>query len=94
MWEQPYNYTTSSSSFSLVIRFGTTVLLIRRLTISALNAAHVGNICFNCGKLGYCLSDCTLSCAFCAELKKLKKLLESNLKDNKYLTDETGKDMF
>jgi hypothetical protein len=93
-WEQPHNCIILSSSFSLVIRFRTTVLPIRRLTTPALNAAHVSNTCFNCGKLGYCLSDCPLSCAFYAKLKELKKLLKSNLKNNKHLTDKTGKDTF
>jgi hypothetical protein len=30
--------------------------------------------------------------AFYAKLKELKKLLESDLKGNKHLTDKTGKD--
>jgi hypothetical protein len=76
----------------LAVRFGTAALLIRCLTISALNTAYVGNICFNCRKLGYCLPDCLLSHALYAELKKLKELLESDLKDNKHLTDKTEKD--
>jgi hypothetical protein len=71
--------------------FKTIALLIRRLTTPALNAAHVGNICFNYRKLGYCLLNYTLPYTLCAKLKKLKKLLKSDLKDNKYLTDKTGK---
>jgi hypothetical protein len=78
----------------LVIRFGTAVLLIRRLTTPAFNAAYVGNICFNYEKLGYCLLDCLLSHVPCTKLKKLKKLLKSNLEDNKHLTDKTEKDTF
>jgi hypothetical protein len=92
-WEQPHNYITFFFS-SLAIRFGTVALLIRRLITPALNTAYVGNICFNCRKLDYCLLDCLLPCAFYAELKELKKLLEFNLKDNKHLTDKTKKDMF
>jgi hypothetical protein len=86
-----YPFFFSSSS---AVRFGITALLICRLTTPAFNAAYAGNICFNCGKLGYCLSDCTLSRAFCAELKKLKELPESDSEDNKHLTDKTGKDTF
>jgi hypothetical protein len=93
VWEQPHDYTTFFSFF-LVIYFGTVALLIYCLTILAFNAAHASNICFNCEKLGYCLLDCLLSYAFCAELKKLKKLLKSDLKNNKHLTDKTGKDTF
>jgi hypothetical protein len=73
----------------LTVRFGTAALPIRRLTTPALNAAHVGNTYFNCGKLGYCLLDCLLSCA---KPKELKKLSESGLENNKHLTDKTGKD--
>jgi hypothetical protein len=91
VWEQPHNCTIHSSSSSQVIRFKTAVLPICRLTIPALNVAYVGNTCFNCGKLGYCLPDYTLPYAFCAKLKELKELLESDLKDNKHLTDKTGK---
>jgi hypothetical protein len=80
-------------SFFLAVRFGTAALLIRRLTTPALNAAHVGNICFNCGKLGYCLSDYLLPRVLCAKLKELKKLPESDSEDNEHLTDKTGKDM-
>jgi hypothetical protein len=91
-WEQPHDRTTPSSSSSAV-RFGTAALPIRRLTTTpALNAAHAGNTCFNCGKLGYCLPDCSLSHAPRAELKELKKLLKSDSEDNKHLTDKTGKD--
>jgi hypothetical protein len=91
-WEQPYDRITPSSSSSPAVRFGTAALPIRRLTTPALNAAHVGNTCFNCGKLGYRLPDCPLPRAPCAELKELKELPESDLEDNEHLTDETGKD--
>jgi hypothetical protein len=58
----------------------------------ALNAAYVGNTYFNCGKLGYCLLDCLLSYASYTKLKELKKLLESDSKNNKHLTNKTEKD--
>jgi hypothetical protein len=90
-WEQPHDRTTPSSS-SPAVRFGTAALPIRRSTTPALNTAYVGNICFNCGKLGYCLSDCLLPCASRAELKKLKELLKSDSEDDEHLTDKTGKD--
>jgi hypothetical protein len=93
MWEQSHDCIILSFSFSAVC-FKTAALLIRRLTTPALNAAYTGNICFNCEKLSYCLLDCLLSHAFYAELKKLKELLESNLENNKYLTDKTEKDTF
>jgi hypothetical protein len=70
---------------------GTAALLICRLTTPALNTAHVGNTCFNYEKLGYYLSDCSLPYSSYAELKELKKLLESDLKNNKHLTDKTEK---
>jgi hypothetical protein len=92
-WEQPHNCITSSSFF-LAIRFKTVVLFICCLTTPALNAAYVSNTCFNCGKLGYCLLNCLLSCALYAKLKELKKLLESDLKNNKHLTNKTEKDTF
>jgi hypothetical protein len=90
VWEQPHDQTTSFS-FSLAIRFRTAALLICCLIILALNVTHVGNICFNYKKLGYCLSDCLLFYAFYTKLKKLKKLLKSDLKNNKYLTNKTEK---
>jgi hypothetical protein len=93
-WEQPYNYTTFSSFFSLIIRFRTVALLICCLITLAFNAAHISNICFNCGKLGYCLLNCLLPYVLCAELKELKELLKSNLKNNKYLTNKIEKNTF
>jgi hypothetical protein len=90
-WEQPHNYTISFSS-SLAVRFRTAALLIRRLTTLAFNAAYISNTYFNCGKLSYRLPNYLLSYALCAKLKKLKELLESNLEDNKHLTNKTEKD--
>jgi hypothetical protein len=80
--------------FSLAIRFRTAALLICHLTTPAFNAVYIGNICFNCGKLGYCLSDYLLPYASYAELKELKELLESDSENNKYLIDKIEKDMF
>jgi hypothetical protein len=92
-WEQPYDRTTPFFSF-LVVRFRTAALFIRRLTILALNTAYVGNICFNYRKLGYYLLDCLLFYISYVKLKKLKELLKSDLKNNKYLTNETEKNTF
>jgi hypothetical protein len=91
-WKQPYNRTTTPSFPA--VRSGIAVLPICRLTTPAFNAAHTGNTCFNYRKLGYCLPDYLLPCVFCAKLKELKKLLESNLKNNKHLTNKTGKNTF
>jgi hypothetical protein len=82
-WKQPYNRTILFFS-SPAVCFRIAVLLIRRLTTLAFNIAYVGNTCFNCGKFGHCLSDCSLPRAPYAKLNELKKLLESDLKDNKY----------
>jgi hypothetical protein len=78
----------------LPIRFETAALSVHRLITPALNAAYIGNICFNYRKLGYCLLDCLLSCAFYTKLKELKELLKSDSENNKYLTDKTRKDTF
>jgi hypothetical protein len=78
-------------SASLAIRFRTAALLIRRLITPAFNVAYISNICFNYKKLGYCLLDCSLPYAYYAKLKELKKLLKSDLKDNKHLIDKTEK---
>jgi hypothetical protein len=79
----------------LAVYSKTAALLTRRLTTLAFNPAHVGDTCFNSKKVGYCLSDCLLSYAFCTKLKELEKLLKSKeSEDNKLLTSKTGKDTF
>jgi hypothetical protein len=71
-WEQPYNRSTpSSSSSSAAARSGTAALPTRRSTTPALNPAHAGDTCFNCGKVGHRSPDCPLPRAPRTELKEL-----------------------
>jgi hypothetical protein len=89
-WEQPYDRSTPSSSAAA--RSGTAALPTRRSTTPALNPAHAGDTCFNCGKVGHCSPDCPLPRAPRTKLKELQELPESDSEDNELLTDETGKD--
>jgi hypothetical protein len=91
-WEQPYDRSTPSSSSSAAARSGTAALPTRRSTTPALNPAHAGDTCFNCGKVGHRSPDCPLPRAPRTELKELQELPEFDSEDDELLTGETGKD--